>query len=571
MRRSFTRLRRRSALLALAALVCAPAAPAGVATYPSAQTILPSGPLPPGGGKQLVLNASIGEREGGLVVVTGAQRISLNVAPPQLGEIAVRLFFGHYVAAGNKLVPDALLPWDGLERSAEKANQPIYVQAEIPYGTKPGAYTASLTVTADGKPTNVALTVNVFPVTLPQPATPVGNLLTSFHLSAESYVNKAGQLYGFSSHDQRIAANSSLYAFLASYRISPGSWGFGEPKAPTGYEGSAKWWLDAAGNFRRQLAVGPGFSTLRIPISNNRTSERNYIAGLSPYKPETWCDYLGRIRSFWTEHGALKPDTIPYLYSLDEPGLEGQRLVARQAKSVHSCFPGAQQILTGNPSPANAFLWDNKGGDDVDIWVVLSRRYYGRFTVPAQHRAGQSRARGYLGAIDKVRARGKRVWSYTYSGTAGTPGFAATEPLSNPRMLLLWNALEGVQGLLYGQGTTSYTKTNPLDSIGSGEFVLLYPGPYAPIASARLEQIRDGIEDWSVLNMIRVRRGAGVVRSILGDAGLFSATSAKVKLGCSLNCDLKSATKFSWPIWSRDASTAGRIETARLRALKLAG
>jgi hypothetical protein len=191
-------------------------------------------------------------------------------------------------------------------------------------------------------------------------------------------------------------------------------------------------------------------------------------------------------------------------------------------------------------------------------------------TSPAQQRAGQSRARDFLELIQNVRARGKMVWSYTYTGTPGTPGFAATEPLSNPRMLMLWNALEGIEGVFYGQGTTSYTKANPLATIGTGEFVLLYPGASGPIASARLEQIRDGIEDWAIFNMVRQRRGADDVRAILGKAGLFSATPAGVRLACTLGCELKSKTTFAWPTWSRDSSTPRRIEAAKLAALRLA-
>jgi hypothetical protein len=564
------RLRIRVTVLVLAVFAVAPAAHAAVVTYPSSQTIPATGPLPPAGGRTLVYNSAVGEREGALVVVTGAKRITVNVSSPKLDEISIRLFFAHFVAAGGKLVPDALLPWDGIERGAQKPNQPIYVQVEVPSGSSPGTYRSSLTVVVDGKPSTVPLTVNVYPVTLPQPATPIGNLLTSFHLSAESYVNKAAQLYGFASNDQRSAANAALYGFLATYRLSPASWGFGEPRRPTGYESSARWWLDSAGSFVRQISSGPGFSTMRIPISSNRSSPRNYIAGLSPFKPETWCDYLKAVQSFWTQRGALQPGAVAYLYGLDEPGLEGQRLVARQAKSLHACFPTGKQLLTGNPSQANSFLWDKQGGDDVDIWVVLARRFYGRFTVPAQQKASANRARELLRDIDAARAQGKMVWSYTYSGIAGTPGFAATEPLSNPRLFMLWNALEGIRGVLYGQGTTSYGKPNPFESIGTGEFVLLYPGPFGPIASARLEQIRDGIEDWVILNMVRTRRGDAAVRTILGDAGLFSATADRVQLACSLGCELKAATKFAWPRWSHDATTARRIEAAKLRALKLA-
>ena len=295
--------------------------------------------------------------------------------------------------------------------AAEKTNQPVLVQVEVPYGTPPGSYVGALTVTADGRATRLPLRVQVFPVTLPRPGTRIGNLLTSFYVSPQSYVSKAAQLYDFTTHEQRIRANRSLFALLGSYRISPSSWGFGEPRGPRGYRSSPKWWRDSAANFLGQLRSTPGFSAMRIPISNNHTSERNYIAGLSPFEPQTWCGYLRRVRTFWARHDALRADSIAYLYGFDEPGRAGQRLVARQAATLHRCFPEGRQLMTGNPSRANAFLRDGKAGNDLDIWTVQSRRYYGRFA-----RAGRNRARGYLKMINKVRARGKMVWSYTYTG-----------------------------------------------------------------------------------------------------------------------------------------------------------
>jgi hypothetical protein len=70
--------------------------------------------------------------------------------------------------------------------------------------------------------------------------------------------------------------------------------------------------------------------------------------------------------------------------------------------------------------------------------------------------------------------------------------------------------------------------------------------------------------------MVRVRRGADDVRSILGRTGLFSATRAGVRLACTLNCELRSATKFAWPLWSRDVTTPRRIEAAKLAVLSSA-
>jgi hypothetical protein len=231
---------------------------AAVVTYPSSQSIWPAGPLPPGGGRGLTYNAAIGEREGGLLVVTGAKSIAVGITAPHGVDLPVRLFYVRFVSAGGRLVPDALEPWDGTARAAQKANQPVLVQVEVPYGTRPGSYAGVLHVTADAKSTSVPLTVKVFPVTLPHPGTRVGNLLTSFHLSPESYVAKAAQLYGFGTNEQRIDANRSLFGLLGAYRISPGSWGFAEPRRAVGYESSSKWWLDSAGNFLGQLGSTPG-------------------------------------------------------------------------------------------------------------------------------------------------------------------------------------------------------------------------------------------------------------------------------------------------------------------------
>jgi hypothetical protein len=539
-------------------LALAPAAAAGVVAYPSAQTISAAGRLPQGSSASIELNAAIGEREGAWIVVTRARTISASIEGDGLAPLQAALYFGHFVQFDSRAVADALLPWDGKPHESEKPNQPLYLQVVVPADAKPGAYYATVHVTADGISTDVPVAVTVFRVRLPAPGVARGNLLTSFHVAPGFYVRKADELYHLGSNSARAGASDSLFQFLSAYRISPADWGFADPKSPAGYTSSSKWWLDAAGNMVRQNQGG--FTTMRIPISNQHPSERNRIAGLSPYEPEAWCDYLRSIRGFWQDHDWLS-GRVPYLYALDEPGADGMRLVARQSAAAHSCFPGAHVLITGNPTTSNRFLWDNRGGNDVDIWTVLSRRYYGQLAAP----------RGRLKLIRRAERAGKQIWSYTFSGVGGTPGYSAAEPLSDPRMFLLWNALEGIRGTLYAQGMTSYFSGNPLDSVRSnGEFVLIYPGRVGPIASARLEQIRDGIEDWDVLQIVRRKRGLAAVRKILGDAGLFSTTASRVLLACSGRCELDGSTGYSWPVWSRDAATAAKIEAAHLRALQIA-
>ena len=552
---------------ALALLAFAPAAHAGsLKAYPSSETITPTGALPAGGSSSITMNVAVGETEDAQIVVAGARNVSAAIDGTPLAPLIPRLLFGHYVNFGTKRVPDALLPWNGDPRPTEAANQPIWVQVGIPDGTAAGAYVSKVEVNADGVVTTVPITVQVFNVSIPPFTTVSGNLLAAFNISPESYVNKVSALFG-ATNAQRIDINSSLFRFLAEHRISPNDWGFGEPgaKSVMGYGRSARWWLDTAGNMERQMQVSGGFPAMRIPISNNRTAPHNYSGGIDPNKPQTWCDYLKSVHDFWTSHGWLSSN-LAFIYGQDEPGLAGQHLVARQAQAAHSCWPGSKVLLTGNPTANNRFLW-NGGSDDADIWTVLSRRYYGSYSNPQ----GRRREHDYLNTINAVRARGKSIWSYTYSGTPGSPGYSATEPLADARLLMLWDSLEHLTGTLYGENMTAYGPGNPLQSVSQrGDFVLIYPGAAEPVTSARLEQIRDGIEDWAIYNIVYRKHGLGAVRAILGGAGLFSASSSGVKLACTQFCDLHSSTKYAWPIWSQDASTPRKIEAAKLAALKLA-
>jgi hypothetical protein len=259
------------------------------------------------------------------------------------------------------------------------------------------------------------------------------------------------------------------------------------------------------------------------------------------------CSYLRSVRGFWSKHGWL--GSYPYLWGMDEAGASRFKVVRQQAKVTHACFRGGHVIVTGKPTAQNRFLW-NGGRDDVDDWVVLSSRYYGQYTNPAQSRRGISHATQELRLINSARRRHKQIWTYTYyAASHSTPGFT---------------------GLLYGQGTTTYSKGNPLvsnDKAG-GSFVLLYPGRDGPIACARLEVLREGIEDWEILNVVRHKHGKAAVRRLLST--LFSTTSKGVKLGCTIGCALKTKTPYSWPVWSHDATTPRKVAQMRVAALRAA-
>ena len=536
---------------------------ATVSVYQSGTTVRAMSAAPGHPASAVSIAMPVGGVDDATILVRGAQTVAIRSqaigAPLQL-----KLFFAHYVSVEGRAVPDALLPWDGSRRSTEHTNQPLWLQVTVPYGTAAGTYAGLVQVVADGNATSVPIAVTVSPVTLPRQNQVAGSLLTAFNFSPQSYGAKVSGLYGVSPQESL----PELFRFFSAYRLSPNNWGYGNPRAASGYTSDRRWWLDKASQMVSAAGEPGQFASMWIPVSNNRWSPSTYVGNVSPYKPQRWCRYLRSVHGFWQKHGWL--GSYAYLWGMDEPGATRFRVVAQQAKAAHGCFAGSHVIVTGRPTAENRFLW-NGGRDDVDDWAVLASRYYGQYTNPSQTRSGVSHATQNLNLINAARRRGKQVWAYTYNASShSTPGFTATEPLADPRVFADWTALEGITGLLYGQGTTTYPKGNPLVSNdrAAGSFALLYPGRSGPIPSARLEVLREGIEDWEILNVVRQKHGSAAVRRLL--AGLFSTTSAGAKLGCTIGCTLKTATKYSWPTWSSDSGTPTKIAQMRAAALAAA-
>lgn len=193
---------------------------ATVSVYPSGTTFSASAAAPAHAASSVSLVMPIGGVDDATLLVRGAQKVAIS-SPAIDAPLQLNLFFAHYVSVAGKPVPDALLPWDGSQRATEHTNQPVWLQVTIPYGTAPGTYQGSIVVVADGSRTSVPIAVTVSPVTLPKQSQVAGSLLTAFNFSPQSYANKAAGLYGVSPE----STLPGLFSFLASYRLSPNSWG----------------------------------------------------------------------------------------------------------------------------------------------------------------------------------------------------------------------------------------------------------------------------------------------------------------------------------------------------------
>jgi hypothetical protein len=255
-------------------------------------------------------------------------------------------------------------------------------------------------------------------------------------------------------------------------------------------------------------------------------------------------------------------------------GAPAQRIRARRVSIPWG--QGTRSFTIPAHGTGNEFLWDDRGCDDVDIWAVLSRRVYGSFATPVEHRAHIDTSRELRAAIRLARARGASIWSFTYESAAGrgSPGYAATEPATDARVFGLWNALEGLDGTLYADGMASYGTRDPYQSLlQHGQHVLVYPALAStdePVPSLRLENVRDGIEDADLARLVVARSGRAALFAILARQHIFSIRGQHVLLGCTSGCKLVTTTKYAWPRYRHDPGTGAaleRVHTALLEAL----
>ncbi|HPP67964.1 MAG TPA: DUF4091 domain-containing protein [Clostridiales bacterium] len=153
----------------------------------------------------------------------------------------------------------------------------------------------------------------------------------------------------------------------------------------------------------------------------------------------------------------------------------------------------------------------------------------------------------FLEQIDKRRADGSKMWWYVCCSPQGSYCNIFTHWEGIKGRLLLWQQKQfNVQGLLYWD--TTYWKdvvspwgdalTTPWtgnDTFGDGS--LLYPGQDGPVASLRLEEIADGIEDYEYLTIAEelfgrdyINNKIAKVTNTLTDYTLDDSLLAKVRV-----------------------------------------
>ncbi len=437
---------------------------------PNTEKVLRDQPFPaPLADQVLWLEAAKNEYESGQIVIKGGSaglsNVSAGVSELKqtngagvIAQSSIQLFKQHYVHVTQPSTtlpsgwyPDALIPLGVPFNVPSGQNQGITLTVQVPKGQSPGVYSGVVTLKSGTATTLVPIVVNVW----------------DFELSDEKHTQSAFAIWGNEvALAHQVAVNSpaywtlmeNYYDMLQDYRVDP-------TDLPIPSDDVQQFIADAT-----PYLQDPKVASFRIPYYNN-----------DPVKTKQMTDAL-RTQG-WLDKGYF------YLEQIDEPPPSQYPLVQQLSAELQQIASDAKHLVTKEPvSELYGY---------VNTWA------------PPLHMYNESTA--------KLRqAAGEHVWWYTaVTPKRPSPSYHIDDDLLGARMLSWMQKRYDVEGNLYWSATvfrkfdgTQYVArdvwNDPLAYPGAnGDGFLLYPGYdlgiNGPVATVRLDAIRDGMEDYEYL------------------------------------------------------------------------
>ncbi|MBN2310623.1 MAG: DUF4091 domain-containing protein [Candidatus Hydrogenedentes bacterium] len=384
----------------------------------------------------------------------------------------------------------------------EGHQQPLWVDVAVPRDAAPGVYTGTFRVTAKGvSAAEIPVEVRVWNFTLPDGPT---------HENHFGGVGRVARYLGLAEDSEEFFEIEERYAaMMAAHRINPEIPGHLMPKP--GEDG----------------AIVVDDETDR---AITEFIERHHVTNIgvprAPFK-----DVLGADREkaqnfyrSWYAHlegkGWAKG---AYLYMLDEPNdKDAYERVRQLGAMVAEGEPRLRRLVVEQPYTQKAD-WGTLD-EAIDIWCPL----FAFIHEPS---------------VKRVQAQGDAVWSYTaltqrapggyypeYEAVAEAdpPYWELDFPVLSYRIAPWLNRRYGITGLLYWSAVYwGSPNRNPWLDPGfrirwNCEGALFYPGDMAgidgPVASIRLKNLRDGMEDYEYFALLDARGGGEVVDEVVRTA-----------------------------------------------------
>ena len=436
-------------------------------------------------GAQLVI-ANVNRDLRGLVVEASDLRSTheviagTNVTVRQVGYVNT-ISPDKYSVAYVGLWPDPLLELPRVDVPAGRV-QPLWVTVHAPPDTVPGEYRGTLTLKAENGPAmTVDLRATVWDFTLPRPG--------KFRAMVVDGSQSKACL-------DRLLANrlSPAYVMLG--------WTWDKPQKPVRFE-NGQWDFSAADQVGEYcFARGMNIITIaRFPKLGKFGFPKSYPADYSTHFTNFLTAYTQHLR----EKGWLK---LGHVYNIDEAPASQWPACQANYRLVKSTAPDVPVMQCLNEPKGVAAL-----AGFADVWDV----YIGQF-----HRSG---------VAERRRAGDDVIWAVCCYPSSH-PNLFIDYPAMDARIIgwLSWKM--GVGGFEYW-AANSWGKNLKLlgaqsfltkietgwqaNTFGNynGDGYLVYPGPNDTILSSiRLENLRDGIEDYEMLALLRDTVGRAKAKGI---------------------------------------------------------
>ncbi|MEW6358537.1 MAG: glycoside hydrolase domain-containing protein [Planctomycetota bacterium] len=468
-------------------------------TQSSMKQVYPTDP-PPETPSPARLDLARGEREGIQIAIKPADNAPLkdaqlkvgkfanengDVFPPELirwhviGYVWVQEPSGHPSAPdAPNWCPDVLLPPKPVDVPHGRT-QTLWLDVFASEAVKPGTYRSAVTVQpSNAKPTDVPVEIRVRRFALPR----AFGMKTAFAIM-DGFTK---QTYGEITPELR----RKCLDIMLDHRLNPDDISRIEPPRIEDLL------------YARERGMNT-FNILNLVPKPKGDPSWVCYAPLSAYGPDFNKELADRLDGYIAElrkHGLSK---IAYFYGFDERGEDYDETIKGICKFLKERYPEVSTFTTAG------YMYHKRGKmpadyqDYMDWYCPLTPRYDPSL-------------------FDKLRALGKQVWWYVCCGPKYPyANFASMDYPAIEGRLLAWMTWGyKADGLLFWhvnlwnknkiiEGSDPYLVDWKSSCVArmTGDGILAYPTPDGPVSSIRLENIRDGIEDYDCLSILADLKG----------------------------------------------------------------
>jgi len=479
-----------------------------------------------------------GPQDIGKVMGTATKQLAGQADGKVISEAQVSFYLEHYIMLYGKsgpvgatgYWPDALAPVsEPFSMAAQYSvvrNRPIWVDLYIPTSTPAGIYTGTITVTKDNKTVEaINLEVQVYNFSLPDKTHLVTYMNVSKDWLARFYHKDA-------SSPEIDKLTQTYYDFLYKHRMEPWFNDQLEPKVIVNGEKVEVTFDDARYNYYLDKLKSKRVLLEAYPSGLKKQMKDEEFSKAFTVKVKS---YLSQVETYFEKHGWK--DRLVFNSPIDEPNSkEDYEATRRWADLVHE---GA--------SPTAPFLATESPVTDDPDWGDLR----GRVNNYSIHGNALNNAKVKHAIKEEQSKGGEITWYISCDQAYPQPNFFIDAPAMDPVMVPWITAGYNMAGILYW-ACNFWTETpNPwLDAVTvisgfecsdgyilNGEGSFFYPGDFTkrytgqpnvdgPVSSLRFELLREGIEDYEYINMLKdmgdSKFADSIVHNMVIDVSTFS-------------------------------------------------